>query len=123
MSGFPWTPADGGEPQAVIRQMEAVSFQVEGMHRSYWDFYFGFGLLVGAFLAAQSASLWCLAGIARREAPLVVPVVAAATGGVVVNAYLSYRYFFALPALLAVVIALLLVLSLWTAQTAERRAG
>ena len=116
MSGYPWTPGATLESEAVITQMRKVIFEAEGATRSYWDFYFGFGLIVGAFLGVQSFALWGVAAIARRDARIVVPILVVFVVGFLVNAYLSSRYFFALPAVFSLVIAALLVAASWRAR-------
>lgn len=115
-AGYPWTPGTTTDAQAVVAQLHGVSFDAMGVQRTYWDFYVGFGLIISAFLLAQAAWLWSLAAIARHDARIVVPGTAATLGAVVVNAYLSYRYFFAAPAVLAVVIGALLSAALFAAR-------
>jgi hypothetical protein len=68
----------------------------------------------------QSSALWGLAGIARRDARIVVPILGVFVVGFLVNASLSYRYFFALPAAFALVIAALLVAASWRARAPLR---
>ena len=116
-SGLPWTPSAEAAPSAVVEQMRAVSFVAEGVNRTYWDFYFGFGLIIGAFLVFQAVSLWLLASVARRDPRLTVPLSASFLVGSLVNAVLGIRYFFALPPIFAVVIALLLGAAMWMARS------
>lgn len=115
-SGYPWTSGVGPEPENVARLMQSVSFETMGVQRTYADFYVGFGHVISAFLLTQSAWLWSLASIAKRDARLVIPAALATLGGVLVNAYLSYRFFFALPAMLSVVIALFIGAAAWVAR-------
>src|SRR5687768_5178988 len=77
MSGLPWAPGESDAARAVVAQMQAVRFEAMGVSRSYWDFYFGFGLIVGVFLAAQALVLWCLGTLAQPDARRLVPLLAA----------------------------------------------
>jgi len=43
-------PAWGLGVDAVVRSMQTVSFPVQGFHRTYWDFFSGFGFFSTAFL-------------------------------------------------------------------------
>ena len=43
-------PAWGASVDAVVRGMQTVRFPVQGFHRSYWDFFSGFGFFSTAFL-------------------------------------------------------------------------
>lgn len=107
-SGAPWTPVQGAAPANVVALMHQVSFQTMDVTRTYWDFYYGFGLIITTFLAGQAVALWLLARVARRDAALAVPLAALFFAGALVNATLSYRFFFPLPALFSGIIAALL---------------
>jgi hypothetical protein len=123
MSGIPWTPSTDAAPSAVVEQMRAVSFVAEGANRTYWDFYFGFGLIIGAFLVFQAVSLWFLAAVARRDARLTAPLAASFLVGSLVNAAFGIRYFFALPPIFAVVIAVLLGAGIWASRARTAQAA
>jgi hypothetical protein len=107
MSGYPWTPGTTDAARAVVTQMQSVQFEAMGASRTYWDFYFGFGLISGADLALASALLWWLASLARRDARQVRPILWVVIAALLANAYLTYRYFFAVPTAFALLIAAL----------------
>lgn len=107
-SGFPWTPGASEAAGAVIEQMQAVAFEVEGETRRYWDFYLGFGIIISVFLAGQAAVLWCLERLAAPAPARLVPLLGVLLVGALANAYLALRYFFALPGVFSIVIAVLL---------------
>jgi hypothetical protein len=44
--GMPWTPSTRPQDLVVPEAMKADQFNVTGSTRSYWDFYFGFGLAI-----------------------------------------------------------------------------
>ena len=79
-----------------------------GNTRTYWDFYYGFGVIIIGYLAVQSVVLWQLAELARVNPSQVRPIIAAFFVAFAVNAVLAWTYFFALPAILAGAIAVCL---------------
>lgn len=121
-SGFPWAPGTGEAATAVVQQMQAVPFEVDGETRTYSDFYLGFGFIISVFLAGQAVSLWCIERLAAPEPARLVPLLVVMSLGALVNAYLAYRYFFALPAIFSVVITLLLAGAIARALRAQARA-
>jgi hypothetical protein len=66
--GAPWTPATGPEQLATIEAMKAQIFETEGVQRTYWSFYLGFGVIISVFLLLQAVVLWQLGALARTEA-------------------------------------------------------
>ena len=67
-----WSPL--GETD-VLTAMRTFRFDVQGMNRSYDDFYRGFGFLLAVYLLLQSVLLWQLGGVARANGPLARPLV------------------------------------------------
>lgn len=116
-SGYPWTPGTTPAAQAVATDMQRVSFEAEGALCSYWNFYLGFGLIISFALAALALVLWWLAPLARKNARDAAPLVAVALGFMAANSWLSYRYFFLLPALFSVVACVLLAAVLLLARS------
>ena len=104
-----WSPP--GETE-VLRAMRTFRFDADGVNRTYWDFYIGFGLMISVFLLAQSAVLWQLSGVAKRDAALVRPILGVLLVSAVATGALAWRFFFTVPLVLAVTIALSLGLAL-----------
>lgn len=119
MSGLPWTPGETSGAVAVVESMRSVRFEAVGEQRTYWDFYFGFGLIIGVDLAVQAAVLWWLSALARRQASALTPVLGVLVVGATGNLVLSHRYFFAIPAAFGLLIALLIAASIWSARRAH----
>ena len=115
-AGMPWTPAVGPAEAPVIEAMKSRVFDAMGAQRSYWDFYFGFGVIISAFLLALSVVLWQLGALARNGAAPLRPVIASLLVMFVANAILGWVYFFAVPAVMAAAIAVCLVLALVAAR-------
>jgi hypothetical protein len=110
---MPWTPAEGQAEMAVIEAMKSHRFDVLGVQRTYWDFYFGFGVIISVYLLVQAVVLWQLAGLAKRGTQ-VRSIVAAFLVAFVVNAILVWKYFFTIPVIMIIAIALCLLLALLT---------
>jgi len=115
-AGAPWTPARAPAELAVLEAMRTHGFQAEGFARTYWDFYFGFGVAISGFLLVQAVALWQLASLARSDAARLRSVVTSFLVAFVFNAVVAWKYFFPLPALMAGVIAVCLALAVWAAR-------
>ena len=110
-SGIPWTPAVGPKEIPVLEAMKSHSFDVAGFKRTYWDFYFGFGVILSGFLLMQAVVLWQLGSLAKTDALRVRPIVASFFVAFVVNAVLAWKYFFAVPVVVTVAISVCLALA------------
>jgi len=84
---------------------------------TYWDFYFGYGLLAILSGVVEIILLWQLASIAKKHADKVRPVVALFIFANLAHAFLVWKYF-SLPAPVTfdLVIALLLAFALVLGQ-------
>jgi len=125
-AGMPWTPYTDPEALAIIEAMKNHSFEAEGLKGTYWDFYFGFGIIISLFLFVQAAVLWQVASLARTDAIRVRPIIVSFLIAFIINAALAWKYFFAVPVVMSGVIALCLAISLVLAsrsQTALRGAS
>lgn len=110
--GFPWTPAIGPDEASLIEQMKSLQFETEGVRRTYWDFYIGFGLIISAFLFLQAVVLWQLGALAKVSLMSVRPIIALFLIAFVVNAVLAGTYFFAIPLVMAIAISVCLAAAL-----------
>jgi len=93
---------------SLIGLMRSVRFDAQGFSRTYWDFYVGFGLFVSVFLVFTAVLAWQLGGLAPETMALMrgpswtlVICFAAVT-------ILSWRYFFIVPIVFAIVITVCL---------------
>ncbi len=93
---------------AVLDAMKALQFDAMGSPRTYWDFYFGFGLFMTISLGLISALLWQLASLADAEPAIVRPFVGSFCVAFVGYAVVSGLYFFIAPLMLEVVVAAIL---------------
>jgi hypothetical protein len=101
-------PAQGAARELVSSVMRTVHFSVMEARRSFWDLYFGFGLLFTVFLLFSAVVAWQFSMLDRKTLHLVRMAAwgfAASHAGVAV---LCVLYFFLAPAILSAVIALCL---------------
>jgi hypothetical protein len=104
----PHWKADG-----VVSGMRTVTFDVQGMNRSYWDFFAGFGLFVSVFLVFAAILAWQL-GSMSRESLAAIPVVRWSFAlCFVLIAVLTWRYFFIAPGVFTTLIAVGVVGAAW----------
>jgi hypothetical protein len=111
-AGMPWTPYSNPEAKTIVEGMKNHSFEGEGFKGTYWDLYFGFGLTISVFLLFQAAVLWQAASLAKTDPIGVRPIIVSFLVAFIINAGLAWKYFFAVPAVMAAVIALCLAVSL-----------
>ena len=110
--GAPWTPVNGSAAVSVVQAMKSVSFDAMGSSRTFWDFYFGFGVSISIYLIVQAAVLWFLATLAKTQPTSVRPFVVVLLVANAANAYVTWRYFFLVPLVLSIVMIICLALAL-----------
>jgi hypothetical protein len=97
----------------VVNGMRSVSFDVQGLHRTYWDFFSGFGLFVSVFLVFGAILAWQF-GSMSRERLSAIPIQRWSFAiCFVFIAVLSWRYFFVAPGVFSTLVALGLVGAAW----------
>jgi hypothetical protein len=117
--GMPWTPYTDPEATSVLEAMKSHRFEAEGFKGTYWDLYFGFGLIISVYLLVQAAVLWQVASLAKTDAIRVRPILVSFLIAFVINAALSWQYFFVVPVVLAGLIAICLAIALVQAARAQ----
>ena len=118
-SGMPWTPYTDPEAMPILEAMKNHAFEAEGFKGTYWDLYFGFGLIISVYLLVQAAVLWQVGSLAKNDAILVRPIVVSFLVAFIINAALAWKYFFVVPVVLSGVIALCLTISLVLASRTQ----
>jgi hypothetical protein len=100
---------------SIIGALRSTHFNVEGLNRTYWDFYTGFGLFVTVLLVFMAVLSWQLGGL-PKEALLAIPIV---TWGFAVCfavvTFLSWKYFFTVPLIFSGIITICLLIAAWVA--------
>ncbi|HRC84130.1 MAG TPA: hypothetical protein PK413_00820 [Thermoanaerobaculia bacterium] len=95
-----FSPSHGSpEEDALVASMKSFHFVVMGSSRSYWDYLFGFGLLLTASLLFLGVLSWQLGNLSETE-----PALARRLGWPLLLlqlaiALLCLRYFFLAPTL------------------------
>ena len=100
---------------SVVGAMKSTRFDIQGLSRTYWDFYTGFGVLVTVFLLFAAVLAWQLGG-APKEVSRAMPLVrwALALCFLAVT-FLNWQYFFVVPVAFSAVITICLMLAAWVA--------
>jgi hypothetical protein len=112
------TPKHGAEEIAVIEAMKSHRFDFLGSVRSYWDFFFGYGLFVTIALLVLSTFFWQLATFARTNPVWIRSVLVVFGLNFVGMTIVSWRFFFAGPAVVELLIAACLAVAYATAVPA-----
>ncbi len=101
-------PQHGKDEADLLARMKGQRWKFNGFERSYWDFYFGYGLLAILWGYVEIAILWQLVFMARNGSVSVVPLVAILLAANVAHAALTLRYFFLTPVIFDLLIAIIL---------------
>lgn len=99
------TPTHGSEESAVIATMQSHSFDFAGAARSYWDFYYGYGLMAAFVVLVEAILFWQLAGSTATAPTLVRSIALLLVAYNIGHAMLAARYFFVTPIIPDVLIA------------------
>ena len=110
-AGAPWTPTKEPAAVSLVTAMKSHPFLVQGAARTYWDFYFGFGLTITVFFVIQAITLWQIGTLAKIDARRLRPIIATFFFAFVVNAIIAWKYFFIVPVILALLILIVLGLA------------
>ena len=105
-------PTHGDAEVTVVAAMKAHRFNFGGSMRSYWDMYFGYGLEAAFICLVEAILFWQLATIAGTTPAIVRPTIALFLVANVAHAILVMRYFFLVPLVPDILIALLLAWSM-----------
>ena len=98
---------------SLIGSMKSIHFDIQGFSRSYWDFFVGFGLFVTVFLLLAAVVAWQLGRLDAETLTRVRGIGWSLALCFVVLTFLSFRYFFILPLIFSIVIAVCLVVAAW----------
>jgi hypothetical protein len=116
-------PAPGAQ-QAAVTAMKLDHFLVMGLQRTYWDFHMGLGLAVGIMLLAESIVFWqlgSLSGPQNGSGLRLRPVLWTFLFGYTGLAIVAFKYFFAPPVAVELLIALCLGLAIYSSKAAAPR--
>ncbi len=103
---------------SAIGALKATQFQVQGMTRTYWDFYSGFGFFVTVLLFFAAILALQLGRLSKEALGSLSLVTWAFAVAFVVITVLTWRYFFIAPLVFSSLVALCLLLAAWSAARA-----
>jgi hypothetical protein len=103
-----WSPI--GE-SAVLASMRSYHFDVQGVSRSYLDFYRGFGFSLSVFLLLQGIVLWQLGAIAATAPARLRPILVSFLVASLAVGVISWRFIFPVPAVFCAVLSATLLLA------------
>jgi hypothetical protein len=106
-----WSPT--GET-AVLTSMRTYRLEVQGVSRSYLDFYRGFGFSLSVFLVLQTVVLWQLSTIAATEPLRVRPIIASFALASVVGGIITWTFIFPVPAAFSAILTVCLALAFFS---------
>ena len=96
---------------SVIAALRSTHFEVQGLNRTYWDFYVGFGLFVTVLLLFVAVLAWQLGGLSKQQLSAMPIVTWSFAVCFVVVTFLSWKYFFVVPLIFSGVVTLCLILA------------
>ena len=103
---------------SAVGALKATQFQVQGMTRTYWDFFSGFGFFVTVLLFFSAILAFQLAGLSKEGLRSLRIVTWAFALSFVVITLLTWRYFFIAPLVFSSLVALCLLTAAWSAARA-----
>jgi hypothetical protein len=110
-------PRNGAPEIAVIDAMKSHSFNVMGSMRTYWDFFYAYGWLLGLALLVQGILFWQLGTIAATNAAPIRPIIMLFCINFLVTTVIAWKYFFIAPAVTELLIAAFLAAAYFTAAS------
>ena len=109
LSAYPWATNHGLQETQLVDSMKSLEFKFLGARSTYWNLYFGWGILVGIQLLTLSIILWLLSDLVRLAPRRVGVITGMISVSCLVGAYLSYRYFYVPPFLFYLAIWIMLL--------------
>jgi len=110
--GFRKTDPKWGVDSLIV-SMQSIHFDAQGFGRNYWDFYTGFGLFVSVFLLFSAVLAWQLGSLPEETLARMRGTAWAFAFCFVAVTILSWMYFFIVPIVFSILIAVCLVAAAW----------
>ena len=98
---------------AVVGSMRSIHFDVQGFHRSYWDFFMAAGFSVGVFYLFAAILAWQLGRLPAATLALMRGTAWAFALCFAAITVVSLKYLFIIPIVFSVVITLCLTAAAW----------
>jgi hypothetical protein len=110
-SAYPWAAARDDREIQLVDSMRSVAFVFAGERSTYWNLYFGWGVLVAVLLVTLAIVLWLLSDLARLAPRRVGGIAVLLSASSLVGAYLAFRFFYVPPCIFFSLICLLLLIA------------
>jgi hypothetical protein len=101
---------------SIIAALRSTHFEVQGLNRTYWDFYVGFGFFVTVLLLFAALLAWQLGGLSKEHLSAMPIITWGLAGCFVVVTFLSWKYFFIVPVIFSCVVTICLILAAIAAE-------
>jgi hypothetical protein len=111
--GAPWTPGSESEASAAVASMKAAGIPGIEPTRTYWDFYFGFGVSISIYLLALAVVSWQTASLSKNAFGAAKPFMASLFVCYAAVGVVAVRYFFFVPALMAAATCICIAIAWW----------
>lgn len=105
-------PKHGQEEIDLIKKMKSHTWNFSGFQRSYWNFYFGYGLLAILWGFIEVLLLWQFTILSKTSTISVTPFLIILVFANIGHAILTLRYFFLIPAIFDLLITIMLLLAI-----------
>ena len=119
MSAYPWVSIKATQESLLRTTMKSLPFVFMGERSTYWNLYFGWGILVGVLLLTLAGILWILSDVTTLRQRSTAGISAVISTTSLVGAYLSFRFFYIPPFVLFSIICTILLAA--TVQLLNRR--
>jgi hypothetical protein len=99
--------------ESLISLMRSIHFDIMGAHRTYWDFFVGFGLFFTIFLTFAAVLVWQLADLSRQTLAVLRGTAWALVVCFAAVTIVAFRYAFVVPIVFSILILLCLIAAAW----------
>jgi hypothetical protein len=98
---------------SVVHSMRSVQFDIMGSHRTYWNFFVGFGFLFSIFLVFSAVLTWQLGGLSHQSLAAIRVTAWTLVVCFAAVAIVSLQYTFIIPTVFSGLISLCLAVAAW----------
>jgi uncharacterized membrane protein YjgN (DUF898 family) len=110
-SAYPWASVHSPQEAQLIGSMNSIKFEFMGESSTYWNLYFGWGILVSVLLLSLAGILWFMADMVRLSPRRVGIITGITAVTCLIGSYLALQFFFLPPTIMFFVIFLMLATS------------
>src|SRR4051812_4629724 len=112
--GFLQPPDPTWGLDALVGSMRSIHFDVQGFHRTYWDFFLAAGFSAGVFYLFAAILAWQLGGLPVATLAIMRGTVWAFALSFAVITAVSLKYLFIIPIAFSIAITLCLTAAAWS---------